>query len=148
MTKLRLILFLVLSGAMGAANAQDSLAVTRLVCPTYPELARHSNIEGDVHLRIKIGVDGSITSAQILRGPKLLSENASKNVLSWHYSNRPKEEEVEVTYRYRLEPARSRDREIPDVILQSPTLIEIVTHAPLTIEDRRVVPKDIPPTEK
>jgi hypothetical protein len=124
-----------------AAHAQEGLAIQKLTCPEYPELARHARVEGDVHLIVVLGTDGTVKSLRAINGPKILSDSAAKNVMTWRYISQGSEREIAVIYRYRLEGARTRDRESSQVTLQSSTLIEILSRPPLTIEDKITIPK-------
>ena len=67
------------------AEGGEALLVTK-VEPSYPERARRAGIEGTVELEVTIGVDGSVTNVDVVRGlPLGVSEAAADAVRRWKY---------------------------------------------------------------
>jgi protein TonB len=54
--------------------------------PEYPPLARQARVEGIVNLEAVIGVDGTICSVKLVRGPALLVAAAMAAVRTWRYT--------------------------------------------------------------
>jgi TonB family protein len=57
----------------------------RDVAPVYPDAARQANVRGVVIVEIKIGLDGAVTDARILRSVPLLDQAALDAVRQWQY---------------------------------------------------------------
>ena len=51
----------------------------------YPPTARQARVEGTVILETKVGVDGKVTDAKVLRGIPLLDQAALDAVRQWEY---------------------------------------------------------------
>jgi TonB family protein len=64
-----------------------SVAPTRVknVAPIYPELARASQVQGVVVLEARIGPDGRVTNARVLRSVPLLDQAAIEALNQWEY---------------------------------------------------------------
>jgi TonB family protein len=122
-------------------DMRSTPSIQRFECPSYPELARVSKISGEVRLKLRIAESGTVESATIVSGSKMLAESASKNALTWVYSPMPKAQDVEIIYSYRLKEARSHGHVSPEVILESPVLVVITSRPPLTIEEKVTIPK-------
>jgi TonB family protein len=58
---------------------------TKIVRPTYPELAKQAGVEGRVSLRCFIGPDGSVERIEVTKGHPLLIEAATHAVAQWIY---------------------------------------------------------------
>ena len=72
----------------------------------YPNLARHSKLEGDVKAKCVIKEDGSVADVEILSSPhSLLSNEVKNNLLQWkflHRGSRADKNEAIVTYTFQL----------------------------------------------
>ena|ERR1700685_1633974 len=55
------------------------------VDPVYPPKAQWAGIEGDVVLRILIGIDGRVAVLDTLSGNSMLRDAARRAVLQWQY---------------------------------------------------------------
>jgi protein TonB len=55
------------------------------VAPIYPELARASQVQGVVVLEARIGPDGRVTNARVLRSVPLLDQAAIEALSQWEY---------------------------------------------------------------
>jgi Gram-negative bacterial TonB protein C-terminal len=87
--------------AVKAQGSPDALPkVIRHAQPVYPPLARQNRIQGDV--RVKLTTDGeSVTSAETIEGPPLLSKAAEDNVRTWKFARHSPSTFV-ITFRYKL----------------------------------------------
>jgi protein TonB len=59
--------------------------LTRQVVPAYPAVAKAARVQGVVHFRAVIGVDGAVKSLTTLGGPLPLAQAAADAVKQWHY---------------------------------------------------------------
>ena len=59
--------------------------LTKIVKPTYPELAKQAHIEGKVSLKCFIGLDGSVEKIEVEKGHELLVPAATEAVSQWKY---------------------------------------------------------------
>jgi TonB family protein len=60
-------------GTMGEATQENVPVLTHLATPVYPPLARQAHITGDVVVRVSIRQDGSVESAEVVSGHRMLS---------------------------------------------------------------------------
>jgi TonB family protein len=58
---------------------------TKIVRPTYPELARETGVEGRVSLTCIIGRDGSVQKIEVKKGHPLLIQAATDAVAQWKF---------------------------------------------------------------
>ena len=58
---------------------------TKIVRPTYPELAKEARVEGRVSLRCLIGTDGLVERIEVTKGHPLLDEAAKQAVAQWRF---------------------------------------------------------------
>jgi TonB family protein len=58
---------------------------TKIVRPTYPELARQTHVEGRVSLACIIGRDGSVQKIEVKKGHPLLIQAATDAVAQWKF---------------------------------------------------------------
>jgi protein TonB len=74
--------------------AEDALRVggsvgpptkTRHINPKYPELAQAAGVQGVVILEARVGVDGKVSHARVLRSVPLLDQAALDAVMQWEY---------------------------------------------------------------
>jgi TonB family protein len=91
-----------------AANLEPCQLVSS-VQPAYPKKAMKRRIQGDVHLRVVVGPDGSVTSVEPLFGPPLLVAAAEDATRQFHYkpallNGKPIETIQTVSISFKLEP--------------------------------------------
>jgi TonB family protein len=77
--------------------------------PFYPPDAERQGIEGTVEVHASVGRDGKIKSAEIVSGPRQLTEAAVNAIREWRYkptlfNGQPIESEVDVKMTFRLPP--------------------------------------------
>jgi TonB family protein len=58
---------------------------TKHVNPSYPELAQGAGVQGVVILEARVGVDGKVSHARVLRSVPLLDQAALDAVMQWEY---------------------------------------------------------------
>ncbi len=73
-----------------SARAQDGTAIVppkikKRVSPEWPDRARRAGLNGTVILECNLAVDGRISSAKVLKGPRILGEAAETAVTRWRY---------------------------------------------------------------
>jgi hypothetical protein len=56
---------------------QNEVVLTKLSNPVYPKLARQATVQGDVELKLSIRADGTVESAEYVRGPAMLVQAAT-----------------------------------------------------------------------
>jgi len=125
-----LLFFVSLIRAYAPEGCDSTLAIRRFVSPDYPNVARLAQVSGDVHLRAKVAGDGRVETADVLSGPSILASYARKNVQSWQFTRQPKEQSIEIVYRYRLREPKVYGQAIPSVSLESPTEVVITSNLP------------------
>jgi len=116
-----------------AATATEPLAVKDVVPPTYPSLAQHAMVQGDVPVDVEISADGKVVSASATGGHKILQEAAVKNVKLWTFS--PFALENGTTYRHTIIyhyvlGERSAHPACPNVVFHFPDRVEILAEPP------------------
>lgn len=85
--------------AAGSAFAQQERRLIRRVEPIYPDLARTNRIKGAVKLRLVVGRDGRVKSAEPLGGHPLLIEAALSAVEQWKYEAAGEETKLTVEFK-------------------------------------------------
>ena len=55
------------------------------MAPTYPELARRTNLRGVVKLVVVVAPDGKVTSTEVVGGNPVLVQAAVDAVRKWRY---------------------------------------------------------------
>jgi len=58
---------------------------TQKVTPKFPFAAQELGIEGIVYLQVKVGVDGTVQDAFVIKGHRLLRDEALKAVWQWRF---------------------------------------------------------------
>jgi hypothetical protein len=132
--KTRVFVLAVLSGAFAWITSQfDAVSqeptpalpmVSAAPVPLYPILARHTNTQGVVH--VKIRTDGhKVIEAHAEETNKLLSAAAEDNAMNWQFSAHTPLS-FTITYRYKL--AGECEPNNPTVTLHLPTEVEVCQH--------------------
>lgn len=90
-----------------ASEVQEAKLVTR-VEPVYPILAKQIRLEGTVLIRAIIAKDGTVESAEILRGHPWLAKAALDAIVRWQYhptllNGQPVEVETLITVIFKLQ---------------------------------------------
>jgi len=110
------------------ANGQEPTPSLPMVSaapvPFYPPVARHTNTQGVVH--VKIRTDGhKVVEAHVEEKPGLLSAAAEENAKRWEFSLHTPVS-FTIIYRYRL--ADECDPNNPTVTIHLPTEVEVCQH--------------------
>jgi hypothetical protein len=119
--------FLLLAGWC-VATQQSKVSLPMMASaqvPLYPPVARLSNVEGVVHL--KVTTDGHrVVYTHVEDGHRLLAAAAEDNAKTWQFSlHEPIT--FTVTYRFRLLTDWKGDPNNPRVVLRFPTEVEVST---------------------
>ncbi len=90
---------------LGGAIQQPKLL--RSVMPVYPFAAREANVQGDVVIDTRIGVNGSVINMKVVSGPTMLRQAALDALRRWKYQpskldGKPVAAQMLVTIRFRL----------------------------------------------
>jgi len=59
-----------------SASTQESVVLTKLFPPVYPQVAKQTRITGDVELTLEVSANGSLESAVVVSGHPLLKQAA------------------------------------------------------------------------
>ncbi|MGE5487494.1 MAG: energy transducer TonB [bacterium] len=81
------------------------------VIPEYPMAARQARVEGVVHIRAIIGIDGKVRDVEVVDGHPLLRNAAASAVRKWRYepmklNGKPVEAKADIAVKFRLVDAR------------------------------------------
>jgi TonB family protein len=122
----RVALLAVLLGIL-AVPAPRRACVLRLESPAYPAVARAARVQGDVHVRARLGRDGKATQVSAT-GQPLLVQEAESNLRTWTFApGHPAR--VDVLYRFRLEGPDSYCSN-PRVEFNLPSEVTVVSRPP------------------
>ena len=72
-------------GVRVGGGVAPPLKVTN-VTPVYPPIAESASVQGVVILEARVGPDGRVTNARVLRSIPLLDQAALDAVLQWEYA--------------------------------------------------------------
>ena len=86
----------------------------KILPPEYPEEAPENKIDGVVHLKIIVNVDGSVSDVTVLKGPEIFHNAATDAVLQWRF--KPAEYNGKVVPVTLLTPIRFSSK--PDNVLE------------------------------
>lgn len=67
-------------------KVDETLSVVTAVAPTYPPVALNAGIGGEVKVDLTIKVDGTISSAKITSGHRLLREGCESAAKEWKFA--------------------------------------------------------------
>jgi TonB family protein len=89
-----------------SASEMERRLITR-VEPNYPAQALSDRLEGEIHLKIRVGADGTVQEAHLISGQPQLVAAAVAAVKQWKYrpviaSGHPVAVETSVTVKFRL----------------------------------------------
>ena len=70
------------------------------VAPTYPDLARRTNVHGVVKLLVVVAPDGKVTSTEVVGGNPVLVQAAVEAVHKWRYEAAPRQTYTAVELRF------------------------------------------------
>jgi TonB family protein len=70
------------------------------VAPTYPDLARRTNVHGVVKLLVVVAADGKVTSTEVVGGNPVLAQAAVEAVRKWRYEAAPQQTYTPVELRF------------------------------------------------
>jgi len=70
------------------------------VAPSYPDLARRTNVRGTVKLIVVVAPDGKVTSTEVVGGNPVLVQAAVDAVRKWRYESAPQQTHGVVELRF------------------------------------------------
>jgi TonB family protein len=73
-------------GAIRVGGNVMAPAKTKHVNPLYPEIAQDARVQGVVILEVRIGADGKVSHARVLRSVPLLDQAALDAVMQWEFT--------------------------------------------------------------
>jgi TonB family protein len=120
------------------AHAQSSPDhyLASLNMPCYPPLARQAHHEGVAKVKIEVGSDGKVISAQAVEGSALLGAAAAANVQSWTFAAAQGQDlsklKTTVVFEYKLEGEPGWDRCALRVVFGPKDRVEVFAHPPVT----------------
>jgi hypothetical protein len=65
------------------ADEPSTVGPTHIVAPRYPVIAKTAHVQGEVELQGAITVDGSVSDAMAVGGPRLLYRSSEEAVGEW-----------------------------------------------------------------
>jgi protein TonB len=68
-----------------AGDKVGTAVLVHYVKPVYPEVLRQRRVEGLVHLRVSVGINGAPTGIEYVSGPRELVRYAEDAVNKWRY---------------------------------------------------------------
>jgi len=105
--------------------------ISSLQMPCYPPLARAARVQGKAKVKLTVGVDGSIASAEALEGNALLTKAAVENVRTWRFGTAERQslEPTIVVFDYKLEDGSSgSNRCASRVVFESWSRVTVVSN--------------------
>jgi len=96
----------VLTGPSSAGRSSEAKLISS-TRPVYPQLAKQSNVEGDVLVAVEIDASGIVTGAKATAGPVFLRQAAVDAVRNWKYepatlNGKPASTQITVKIQFRL----------------------------------------------
>jgi len=96
----------VLTGPSSAGRSSEAKLISS-TRPVYPQLAKQSNVEGDVLVAVEIDASGIVTAAKATAGPVFLRQAAAEAVRNWKYepatlNGKPTSTQITVKIQFRL----------------------------------------------
>lgn len=96
----------VLTGPSSAGRSSEAKLISS-TRPVYPQLAKQSNVEGDVLVAVEIDASGIVTGAKATAGPVFLRQAAVDAVRNWKYepatlNGKPSSTQITVRIQFRL----------------------------------------------
>jgi TonB family protein len=117
--------------ATGYTQQRWDTYITSLQMPCYPPLARAARLQGTAKIKLVIGGDGSVTSAEGLEGNPLLTKAAIDNVRTWRFGTAEGQslrEPPVVLFDYKLEDGSGWNRCATRVVFDSWSKVTVVSN--------------------
>jgi len=106
------------------------IALVEAVAPVYPPIAAYTATSGDVTVKLMVDRTGSVTTASVVEGHKLLSAAALDAAKKWRFSTSDEGKEATIVFSFRILPKGTSESELA-----------VRFRPPLEIEVRRMVPE-------
>ena len=116
--------------ATGHAQQRWDTYIASLQMPCYPPLARAARLQGVARIKLVVGGNGSIVSAEAIEGNPLLTKSAIENARTWKFSTaetRSPEAPV-VVFDYKLEDGSGWNRCATRVVFDSWNKVTVVSN--------------------
>lgn len=124
--------------ASGYTQGSSELYISSLEMPCYPPLARQANVQGATKVKIDIGKDGRVMSAETVEGARILAVASLENVRTWKFAAGPGQpvsrEGTFVAFEYRLEGDTGFDRCAARIVFDAYNKVEVIAHPPATLD--------------
>jgi TonB family protein len=117
--------------ATGYTQQRWDTYITSLQMPCYPPLARAARLQGIAKIKLVIGGDGSVASAEALEGNPLLTKAAIENARTWRFGTAEGRSALEppvVVFDYKLEDESSWNRCATRVVFDSWSKVTVVSN--------------------
>ena len=124
-----LLLLVTFSGVDEPTRQPSAIHVESLA---YPDLARQTETQGAVDVKIVIDSQGKVFSASATSGHPLLTQPAEKNIMSWRFDKSSSDTTRRLTLRYEfiLEPPKTYYRAESRNLFDLPTRITVISKLP------------------
>jgi TonB family protein len=91
---------LILSAPSALGQDSDARKLRTKIAPTYPDLAKRTNISGTVKIEVVIAPSGSIKSTKVIGGHPLLVGAAEEALRKWKYETASSETTTVVEFHF------------------------------------------------
>jgi TonB family protein len=121
-------------------QGQPDYYVASLQMPCYPPLARQAGVQGRTEVKIEVGSDGTVTSAEAVKGNPLLQSASLTNARTWKFAGGQGTDlsrlRTTIAFEYKLEGESGWERCAARVIFDSFNKVQIIGH-PVTLDTTR-----------
>jgi TonB family protein len=77
--------------------------IVNKIAPSYPEIARKMNVQGNVRLRVTVARSGTVRSIEALGGGPVLIKAAQDAVYKWKWERSPEETKESIEFHFQPE---------------------------------------------
>ena len=109
--------------------AEAQVVPVHIEFPRYPEMALQAQVQGKVHVRVHVAIDGTVETVRLVDGHELLATPALQSARAWRFPRMPQTDDFELIFDFRLEKERTpcpRDR----VFFDAPNIAVIASNPP------------------
>jgi TonB family protein len=121
-----------LMGVVLAAADYDPWIPARITSLKYPALGLQAQIQGEVHLRVKVNARGAVAGVRVVSGAPVLAKAAQENIQLWKFTpscgkQQAMEGEVDFTYIFKLK-AGPVATPVTDFVYEHPRKVTVTSH--------------------
>lgn len=109
---------------------EKQVALVEAVAPVYPLVAAYSATSGQVKVVLTIDRAGTVSTASIVEGQKLLTAAALEAARKWRFVAGDEERKIQILFSFRILPKGTSDSELAARF-----------HSPFEMEVRHVIPE-------